>query len=94
VITKSLKGVEGIIPNMPVDVLFLEWGDSEMVLRVRWWIESYVDARRSTDRVNEHIYQALEEVGIEMPWPTMTVELKNRHPEDTATTSGRRREDE
>jgi small-conductance mechanosensitive channel len=94
VITKSLKGVEGVIPNMPVDVLFLEWGDSEMVLRVRWWIESYVDARRSTDRVNEHIYQALEEVGIEMPWPTMTVELKNRHPEDTATTSGRRREDE
>ena len=78
VITESLKGVEGIIPGMPVDVLFMEWGDSEMVLRVRWWIESYVDARRSTDRVNEHIYQALEEAGVEMPFPTMSIELANR----------------
>lgn len=82
VITESLTGVEGIIPNMPVDVLFMEWGDSEMVLRVRWWIESYVDARRSTDRVNEHIYQALAAAGIEMPFPTMTVELRNRGQED------------
>ena len=82
VIVDSLTGVEGIIPDMPVDVLFMEWGDSEMVLRVRWWIESYIDARRSTDRVNEHIYQALEAAGIEMPFPTMTVELKNRGQED------------
>jgi MscS family membrane protein len=94
VITESLKGVEGIIPDMPVDVLFMEWGASEMVLRVRWWIESYVDARRSTDRVNEHIFQALEEIGIEIPYPTMTVELKNQDQDDSATTPGRRRKDE
>ncbi len=75
VIVNSLKGVEGIIPDMPVDVLFMEWGDSEMVFRVRWWIKSYIDARRSTDRVNEHIYQALEEAGVDMPFPTMSVEL-------------------
>ena len=79
VVTASLKDVEGIIPDKPVDVLFMEWGDSEMVLRVRWWIESYVDARRSTDRVNEHIYQALEEAGIEMPFPTMSVEILNKN---------------
>jgi small-conductance mechanosensitive channel len=65
-----------------------------MVLRVRWWIESYVDARRSTDRVNEHIFQALEEIGIEIPYPTMTVELKNQDQDDSATTPGRRRKDE
>ncbi|NTU75935.1 MAG: hypothetical protein HGA86_07420, partial [Anaerolineaceae bacterium] len=45
---------------------------------VRWWIESYVDARRSTDRVNEHIYKALEKTGIEMPNPMMTIELKEK----------------
>jgi small-conductance mechanosensitive channel len=60
-----------------VDILFLEFGDSEMLLRVRWWIESYIDARRSTDRVNEAIYTALEQAGIELPNPMMTVELKN-----------------
>jgi len=77
VITAALKGIEGVIPDMPVDILFLEFGDSEMLLRVRWWIESYIDARRSTDRVNEAIYTALEQAGIELPNPMMTVELKN-----------------
>ena len=55
-------------------------------MRVRWWIESYVDARRSTDRVNEHIYQALEEAGVDMPFPTMTVELMNRDQEENPST--------
>ena len=78
VITQALQGVEGVIPEMPVDILFMEFGDLDMVLRVRWWIESYIDARRSTDRVNESIYQALAQAGIEMPNPIMTVELKNK----------------
>ena len=94
VIIDSLKGVEGIIPDMPVDVLFMEWGDSEMVLRVRWWIESYIDARRSTDQVNEHIYQALEEAGVEMPFPTMSVELINTNQEDSPALWVERKEDE
>jgi len=71
-----LQGVEGVLPDKPADVLFLEFGDSDMILRVRWWIESYIDARRSADRVNEAIYTALEQAGIEMPNPQMTVELK------------------
>jgi small-conductance mechanosensitive channel len=58
----------------------MEFGDSAMILRVRWWIESYIDARRSTDRVNECIYQALDQEGIELPNPMMTVELKNQAP--------------
>ena len=93
-INTSLKDVEGLIPNMPVDVLFMEWGDSDMVLRVRWWIDSYVDARRSTDRVNEHIYQALEEAGVETPFPTMTVELMNRDQQNSRSKISARGEDE
>ena len=76
VIIHAMQGVEGVLPDKPVDVLFLEFGDSDMILRVRWWIESYIDARRSADRVNEAIYTALEQAGIEMPNPQMTVELK------------------
>jgi MscS family membrane protein len=74
--TQALQGVEGVLPEMPVDILFLEFGDSAMILRVCWWIGSYIDARRSTDRVNETIYQALQHAGFEMPNPMMTVELK------------------
>lgn len=77
VITGALHGVEGVLPDMPVDILFLEFGDSAMILRVRWWIESYIDARRSTDRVNETMYTALEQAGIGLPNPIMTVEIKN-----------------
>jgi MscS family membrane protein len=93
-ITESLQGVEGVIPDKPVDVLFMEWGDSAMILRVRWWIESYVDARRSTDRVNEHIYEALEQAGIEMPLPAMTIELRNVDHDNSGALRGRRRKDE
>ncbi len=94
VITDALQGVEGVIPDMPVDILFMEFGDSAMILRVRWWIESYIDARRSTDRVNETVYQALEQAGIELPNPMMTVELKQNPPEQRKpiNTSGTKRD--
>ena len=72
----ALQGVEGVLPDKPADVLFLEFGDSDMILRVRWWIESNIDARRSADRVKAAINIALEQAGIEMPNPQMTVELK------------------
>jgi MscS family membrane protein len=94
VIIRSLIGVEGVLPDKPVDVLFMEWGDAAMQLRVRWWIESYVDARRSTDRVNEAIYEALTKAGIETPLPAMTVELRNADNNNSATLHGRRRKDE
>jgi MscS family membrane protein len=79
VISNALQGIEGVLPDKPVDVLFLEFGDSDMILRVRWWIESYIDARRSTDRVNEAMYTALAQAGIELPNPQMTVELKHNN---------------
>lgn len=72
VITQSLRGIEGVIPDKPVDILFLEFGDSAMNLRVRWWIESYQDDRRIKDRVNEAMYRALEQAHAD---PMMTVEL-------------------
>jgi len=78
VITQSLLGIEGVLQDRPVDILFLEFGESAMNLRVRWWIESYMDARRITDRVNEAIFKALEQAHVEMPAPIMTVELKGK----------------
>jgi len=77
VITQALRGIDSVLADKPVDILFMEFGDSAMILRVRWWVESYMDARRITDRVNEAIYQAMEQAQIEMPAPMMTVELKN-----------------
>jgi small-conductance mechanosensitive channel len=54
---------------MPVDVLFLEFGESALIFRIRWWLNSYVDTRRMFDRVNTAMFDALKESGIEMPFP-------------------------
>ena len=45
-------------------------GDSAMIFRVRWWIESYEDARRVIDRVNTVLQESLDAAGIEMSFPT------------------------
>ncbi len=72
-LVKAVKRVEGVLEDRPVDALFLEFGDSALIFRVRWWIESYVDTRIMFDRVNTAIYKALNEAGIELPFPQRDV---------------------
>jgi MscS family membrane protein len=70
IIIKAVRDVEGVLQDKPIDVLFLAFGDPALILRIRWWIVSYVDTRRMFDRVNEAIYLALNQAKIDMP-PTM-----------------------
>jgi small-conductance mechanosensitive channel len=51
-------------------------GDSAMIFRVRWWIESYVDTRRLFDRVHTSLQHALDDAGIESPYPTQNVNMR------------------
>jgi MscS family membrane protein len=76
VIIEAVKTVEGVLANRPVEALFLEFGDSALIFRVRWWLDSYVDTRRMFDRVNTAIYKALNEAGIEIPFPQRVVTHK------------------
>lgn len=73
---EAVRGVEGVLPDRSVEALFLEFGGSALIFRVRWWLESYVDTRRMFDRVNTALYNALNEVGIEMPAPQLDVHHK------------------
>jgi MscS family membrane protein len=75
-IVDTLQHVEGVLPSRPVDALYNEMGDSAMMFRVRWWIESYEDTRRIYDRVNTALQRALDEAGIEMPYPTHSLDLR------------------
>ncbi len=68
-IIEAVEKVEGVLADHPVEALFLEFGDSAMVFRVRWWLDSYEDTRRMFDRVNTAIYARLNEEGIEIPAP-------------------------
>jgi MscS family membrane protein len=76
VLVEAVRGVEGVLPDKPVDALYHEMGDSAMIFRVRWWIESYADTRRITDRVHTALQEALDEAGIECPYPIQTVNLQ------------------
>jgi small-conductance mechanosensitive channel len=73
---EAVSTVEGVDPDHPVEALFLEFGDSAMIFRVRWWLDSYVDTRRMFDKVNTAMYNALAEAGIDLPFPTQEVHYK------------------
>ncbi len=76
IISEAVEKVDGVLKEHPVDALFLEFGDTTMTFRVRWWIDSYVDTRRMFDKVNQVLYTALEGAGIEMPFTTYDVNIK------------------
>lgn len=76
VMTDAVRQVEGVLPNRPVEALFLEFGDSALIFRVRWWLESYVDTRRMFDKVNTAIYKGLNEASITIPFPQRVITYK------------------
>lgn len=70
---EAVKTVDGVLLDHPVEALLLAFGDSALMFRVRWWIESYVDTRRMFDAVHTAIYQALNAEGISIPFPQRDV---------------------
>ncbi len=66
-IIEAVRTVEGVLPERKVEALFLEFGASGLIFRVRWWLDSYVDTRQMFDRVNTAVYNALGEAGINIP---------------------------
>jgi len=75
IIVETVQKVEGVLHEEPVDALYVEMGDSAMIFRVRWWIESYADTRRMYDRVHTVLQNALDEAGIESPFPTQNINV-------------------
>ncbi|NIM93388.1 MAG: mechanosensitive ion channel [Anaerolineales bacterium] len=74
--SEAVRGVEGFLPDQPVDVLFNEFGPSAMTFRVRWWIDSYADKRRMFDKVHSALQAAMEEYDIESPFPSQALEVE------------------
>jgi len=78
VMIEAVQKVDGVLQDRPVEALFLEFGDSSLIFRVRWWLESYVDTRRMFDRVNTALYNALKEENIQLPFPQLDVHMKSK----------------
>jgi small-conductance mechanosensitive channel len=76
IIVDTVRQLEGVLPNRPVDALYNAMGSSAMTFRVRWWIPTYADTRRVYDRVNTTLQNALDAAGIEMPFTTYDINIK------------------
>jgi small-conductance mechanosensitive channel len=76
-IIDAVRQVPGVLAEKEIEVLYDEMGDWAMTLGIRWWLASYQDARRARDRVHRALQKALDAAGIEMPYPTQTLRLRN-----------------
>jgi small-conductance mechanosensitive channel len=73
VMIEAVHAQDWVMKDQRIEALFIEWGDSAMIFRVRCWIENYVETRRIMDKLNSCLYKALNETGIESPFPSQTL---------------------
>lgn len=79
-IVDTVKHVDGVFAERGVDALYVEMGDSAMIFRVRWWIETYADTRRMVDKVNSALQAAFDAQGVVCPYPTQSIILQQDSP--------------
>jgi small-conductance mechanosensitive channel len=75
VIVEAVRGVEGVLPDKPVEVWYRQFGDWARRIRVLWWINDVNHADPIRNHVNRAIELALSEAGIECPLPTYNLNL-------------------
>ncbi len=73
---ETVGNVEGVMKEKPVNILFTEYGESTMTIRVRWWIENFADKRAVTHRVMTAIQDVAEKENIDMPDPAFIHDTK------------------
>ena len=71
-----VRQVEHVLPDQPADALFRDFGESAVIFRVRWWIDSYVDTFLMYDKVNNAILEALRAADIDVAFPRQDLNLK------------------
>jgi small-conductance mechanosensitive channel len=74
VLGDAVRQVDGVMPDKPVQVLFVEFGESAMIFRLRWWIEDFAKMRAMNDRVYQAIQEALIAHEIVSPNPIFDVQ--------------------
>lgn len=73
---QAVRSVEGVLPNRPIDIYFMSFGESARVMNVHWWVAGNDDRFRSISQVNAAIERTLDAAGVEMPFNTLDVNLR------------------
>lgn len=77
VIYNSLKDLETVDQSKPIQVLAQEFSSSSIDFEVRWWTGSKPgEIKASKDKVIAGVKRALDDSGIEIPFPYRTLTFK------------------
>ncbi len=77
VIREAVASVESVSRDEPIEVFAREFGASSIDFEVTWWTgSSPLDVRQSRDEVIAAVKNALDEAGIEIPFPYRTLTFK------------------
>jgi small-conductance mechanosensitive channel len=70
---KAVEGVDQVSRERPVDIFAREFSANSVDFTVRWWAGSKPsDMHASRDAVIRAIKRALDDAGIEIPYPYVT----------------------
>ena len=75
-VVDAVRQVEGVLPDRPVDVLFMEYGESARRVDVRWWLHSIHDRYHMLDKINSAVEDALDQAHIAVPYTTYTLQVQ------------------
>ncbi len=78
VMIESISAQDWVMKDERIEALFLEFGDSALIFRVRCWIQHYVETRRIMDKLNTCLYDALNQAGIEIPFPQRVLSIYDK----------------
>jgi MscS family membrane protein len=77
ILAKSAFEVEEVLREPAPVVFFTSFGESGLNLMMVFWVENYAVTVGVTDRINTLILRRFAEHGIEIPYPTRTVVVKD-----------------
>jgi MscS family membrane protein len=73
IITEAVSNIEGILPEKPVEVLLIEFGETGLTFRVRWWVVTQTDFYAMSNLVNLAMIDVLGQAGIEISFTTFNI---------------------
>jgi small conductance mechanosensitive channel len=78
VIRKAVQACKTVSREREVEIFAREFGESSINFEVTWWsAPTPLDVRRSKDEVVAAVKRALDEAGIEIPFPYRTLTFKH-----------------
>ena len=75
---QAVRGVDKVLANKPVDVIFLQFGPSTRIVRVSWWIASCEYDVEITGSVNAALETALTAANIPMAHTTFDLNINKK----------------